>query len=154
MRVLTLYQWISGQTIVDEQGKSISIHGGALKTFQATNAQRADNSIYGMNNNVQLISKPAITGGIARDSVSVGLSRFGNYSSQKLVDRTNQGIIEGISNSSKGVVPVHPELYVVGPGGLVNIGKTGVVKTGETIAIKDGSKSTAETVLTNIKLVS
>lgn len=100
---------MAGKVITDSSNKPIIENGSVVKTFQATDSQRQNTSLFGYD---------LKTAGLKAkdDPKSYGSSGTANKTAQGTVRRENKDLVEGLEKGSKGVVPVYPEMEVIGLG--------------------------------------
>ena len=100
---------MAGKVLTDNSNKPIMENGAAVKTFQATEAQKKNTSLFGYDSN---------TAGLKAkdDPKSYGSSGTANKTAQGTVRRENEDLVDGLERGSKGVVPVFPEIEVIGLG--------------------------------------
>lgn len=103
---------MSGKVLTDNNNKPIIENGSVVKTFQATEAQKKNPSLFGYS---------LTTAGLKAkdDPKSYGSSGTANKTSQNAVKRENEVLVDGLERASKGIIPVYPELELVGSGKLV-----------------------------------
>ena len=102
---------MAGKILTDNSNKPIIENGAAVKTFQATDLQNKNNSLFGYSlNTAGLKAKD--------DPKSYGSSGTANKTAQGTVKRENEDLVDRLERGSKGVVPVYPELELIGTGKL------------------------------------
>ncbi|MCX5468914.1 hemagglutinin repeat-containing protein [Acinetobacter nematophilus] len=103
---------MAGKVITDSSNKPIIENGSVVKAFQATDSQRQNTSLFGYD---------LKTAGLKAkdDPKSYGSSGTANKTAQGTVRRENEDLVDGLEKGSKGVVPVYPELELIGSGKLI-----------------------------------
>ncbi|MBU3847743.1 MAG: hypothetical protein H9855_12380 [Candidatus Acinetobacter avistercoris] len=102
---------MAGKTITDNSNKPIIENGSIVQTFKATDAQKNNSSLFGYD---------LKTAGLKAkdDPKNYGSSGVSNKLAQGTVKREHEDLVEGLERGSKGVVPVYPEIELIGTGKL------------------------------------